>query len=357
MLRAARIVLINLLLFLVLAVIAELAFGGWVFHENYGTLVIPKNFSRVFDTDDLYGGGKIKYIRDRYGLRGDYGDPSSIDILTIGGSTTNEIFVGEGQTWSDVLGAELSRRLGRRVRVANAGVDGQSTVGNLKDFDLWFPKIPNLKPRYVLLYLGINDSTVIMTGTTNSKQDQLVHPYNATKQYLMNNSAIYALFRNIRGMIRARNAKMIHGSRSMLTADFAPLAEKPDLAEVAQRYAAGLDAYGDRLRELARRIRAMGAEPIFVDQNAGDYRIDADGTLWGALDEEGRPDPGHYAILMVDGRRTMEVCRELKAICVDLVNTLRFTVGDQYDMFHSTPQGSAKIGKALAAALADKLKF
>ena len=111
--------------------------------RNYGSLIIPKDFQRRFDTANLYaGGGIIYYKRDGHGLRGVYDDPSKIDILAIGGSTTNERFIDEKHTWAAVLGQEF-RRHGREVVVVNAGVDGHSTIGHLKNFEFWFSMIPD----------------------------------------------------------------------------------------------------------------------------------------------------------------------------------------------------------------------
>lgn len=118
---------------------------------------VPRNVAIVFDSTTYHAGSTtFLYRRDRYGLRGDYGSLSQIDILAIGGSTTNELHIGEGQTWTDVL-AENFRANGRAVTVANAGVDGHSTVGHLCSFEGWFPALPELRPRYVLAYIGIND--------------------------------------------------------------------------------------------------------------------------------------------------------------------------------------------------------
>ena len=141
-----RIAGINLSVLLVSCLIVELIFGSIFFGTNYGLLVVDRNVSRKFDTTDRYaGGGIIEYRRDEHGLRGRYADLSKIDILTIGGSTTNEILVDEGKTWSDQLGKFFSRA-GRPIVVVNGGVDGQSTVGHLKVFELWFPKIHNFRP-------------------------------------------------------------------------------------------------------------------------------------------------------------------------------------------------------------------
>ena len=84
----------NLLLLLVVIIPTELIFGGWL-GNNYGTLVIPRDVTRRFDVSDLYEDEKkiIKFTRDKNGFRGSRNNPSNIDILAVGGSSTNEIFI------------------------------------------------------------------------------------------------------------------------------------------------------------------------------------------------------------------------------------------------------------------------
>jgi hypothetical protein len=171
----------------------------------------------------------------------------------------------------------------------------------------------------------------------------LVRP---TKQYLINNSAIYALFRNIRGMVLARDAGLIHTSVGYDGSDWRPPARPPDVERAADGIKRGLDLYDQRLRELARRIRAFGAEPIYVTQHRPSYRI-RDGRLLVRAGTAGQVDLSEYETLMAVNRRTMEVCRDVGAICVDLAAELFFTDGDHYDVLHTSPQGSEKIGKYL----------
>jgi hypothetical protein len=56
-------------------------------------------------------------------------------------------------------------------------------------------------------------------------------------------------------------------------------------------------------------------------------------------------DIGHYEPLMAHNRRTMKICREARAICIDVSKELVFEEGDHYDFIHTTPKGSAKIAK------------
>ena len=349
-----RTVAINLGMILFVLFAAEVVFGGWVFGPNYGSLIIPKDFQRRFDTANLYaGGGIIYYKRDGYGLRGEYDDPSKIDILA-----------PRGQHHERALHrrvADLDRRPGPRIPasrqevvVVNAGVGGQSTIGHIKNFELWFPMIPDLKARYVLVYVGINDLYTMDEGYV-AEGDSLFALSRHTKRYLMNTSALYGLFRNIRGIVRARDARLIHATESFDGLDWRQPPRPPDVAAAERKNAAKLAAYEDRLRELTRRIRAFGARPIFVTQHRADYRV-VEGRVLSPVMKDGTLYRGRYADQMAINQRTMKVCREIEAVCIDLASELFFGENDTYDLFHTTPRASRRIGRYLYQQLADMVR-
>lgn len=360
-----KIVGINFALIMFVALITEIVFGSIFFGENYGLLVVDRNVSRRFDTTERYGGGEIEYLRDEHGLRGKYRDPSSIDILTIGGSTTNEILINEGKTWSDRLGQEFAEAH-RPMVVVNAGVDGQSTVGHLKVFDLWFPKIPNFKPRYILAYIGINDLSHLVSDQPPNKWELMVEHNKTFKQYLRNNSALYGLYRTVKGMIKARDAMLVHSTKKE-NYEWRQPNVAPDVDVVEKKLTPYLDAYGARISQLIERIRDMGAKPIIVTQHTGHYRISGDAILGrviketyknpfsGRVVEKGSVEFSPYEELMALNRRAMKVCREAKAICIDVSKDLKFDQDDHYDLIHTTPKGSARIAKFLFEHLKDKI--
>lgn len=364
--RWARVIAFNLALLAGLAVVAELVFGSIFFGENYGVLVVDRNVSRRFDATTRYGGGITEYLRDEHGLRGKYPGPSQIDILTMGGSTTNEILIDEGKTWSDRLGQEFADA-GRPMVVVNAGVDGQSTVGHLKVFDLWFPKIPNFRPRYILAYIGINDLSHLLADRPPNKWEVMVEQNKTIKQYLKNNSALYGLYRTAKGMIRARDAMLVHSNPGGPYEWKAP-AVPPNVAAAEKRFASFLDAYGDRVGEMIRRIRALGAKPVIVTQHFGHYRLRG-GRVLGLVAKErytnnwmrrvvekGSVDTGTYEPLMAHNRRAMKICRKAKAICIDVSTDLVFGDDDHYDLLHTTPKGSAKLAKFIFERLKGQIE-
>jgi hypothetical protein len=98
----ARLVGINLGVFAAGLLLIEAVFGDWIFGPHLGYLSIARDVvyrhdvSRVDPRRDV-----IAYTRDRYGLRGDYGgEPSKIDVLVMGGSTTAEGYVDDTDSWS-----------------------------------------------------------------------------------------------------------------------------------------------------------------------------------------------------------------------------------------------------------------
>lgn len=318
----------------------EIVLGSWFFDANgLRFLNVPRNIVVQHDTSSLIDGGGIAvYRRDRYGLRGDYGVPSEIDVLAIGGSTTNEGFVSEGQTWVDVLRRELNR-LGRSLNVVNAGVDGHSTVGHIRSFEVWFPRIPELRPSYVIAYVGLNDVEVEAYETYNAIDSAGI--WTRLTRALKSNSALVNLYRRLRGV------QMVHGSGAV-TGEF--VFDDPESANHEMRYIHRLGAYEGRLRHLQSLIRKFGAIPIFVTQPRGNYRV-LDGHVFGlsprAVDT--------YIVTRLFNDKTLKLCRETGGICIDLAAELQFEDGDFYDLNHTSPRGSEKIGSYLARKLHDLL--
>lgn len=354
--KLLRLAGVNLLVLLALALMAEALFGQWLAASPLGSLAVPRNVKITISAAPLYpGGGEFVYRRDAMGFRGSGVDPARISILTIGGSTTNQLYLPEEATWQAVLERSL-RQAGHDVVVANAGIDGQSTVGMIADLDLWFPNVPQLKPRLVLAYVGINDVYKVgparahITGEDESRQilrDSL--QFSSFGKELEKRSALVRLWDTVAGSIQASQARLRHQAIDFAQAQWtdqpAQPVWRPDQLEV------NLAAYEGRLVRIAGLIRRWGATPVFVTQTRADYRLEK-GRLTGIKDGDGPNgvDRGHA--LARFNSATMEVCRGSQVTCLDLATELPFTPGDFYDYEHNTPQGAEKIGKWLARKLA-----
>jgi len=341
--RVLRVAGINLLVLAVLIVAVELALGSWLYGPEFGVLNVGVN-TLIRETDSTYypAGTEVIYRRDAFGLRGDYGAPEDITILAVGGSTTNDSVVSEGDTWPEVLEADL-RAKGYDHQVANAGVDGHSTFGHIKSFELWFPNIPGLHPDYAIVYVGHNDRGV-EPGTV-PQPDTLASPSWSRRlhDYVANHSVIVRAYKNLLGWLAARRIDVAYRDvdTDPATVRFVPMREI-DLDDAA--LGALLDAYRRRLGILDQKIRAFGAIPVYVTQPVGLVR-----TGEGGLEVvEGSRAGRIYQEMRYYNAELLAFCAETGAICIDLAGELEFELGDFYDAIHTTPSGSRKIGAYLA---------
>lgn len=328
----------------------ELLFGG----NRLNPLSIPVGVDLRLDVSDLYSSEEptVRYRRDRYGFRGKYTHPSTIDILTLGGSTADQRFLDESSTWQSVMAASFEEA-GEALEVVNAGVDGQSTVGNLANFFHWFPAIPELRPKYVLVYVGTND--LFLDGTGTSRFDQLERGGIADR--ILKRSALFDLYRKLKGIYLAERVLLIgHGSLRLdeVAWTMAPVRVRVDWPKEAS-VIKGFDEFEERLRALHDQIIKLRAKAIFVTQQSR-YDKQVDGAVWG-IDHEWKlfglkgngVDLGQ--LMSMQFERTMAVCRDLGAVCVD-TTALKYDDGDFYDVVHHTPSGAAKLGRFLYGELA-----
>jgi hypothetical protein len=348
-----RILAVNALLLLIGLVVVELLFGSWIRDNRIQHLNLIIDQSYLHDVSSLYdnGGSLVEYRRDRYALRGGYENPDQIDILTVGGSTTDQKYVSDGHTWQDRLRDHFAAA-GHNISVVNAGVDGHSTVGHLRSFDWWFPGIPNLSPRYVLFYVGINDVHV----ESQSKYDALENQEESTSTMdaIRERSGLYYGYRTLRAMFRAEQRKVGH---RRVDFEHVVWVDAPMRQEHAARSTARRRAYAKRLTRLTERTRSLGAEPIFVTQLLVSAR-EVDGKMVGIAGKNANG-LDVYLITQLFNQTTMHTCRALQAICIDLATDLRpdLTDSDFYDFSHTTPSGAAKIGAYLYRSLRNELEF
>ena len=216
-----RIVAVNAVLLVFGLGLVELAAGSWFDAGALGDLDIPAYREQSVDVSGLYpGGGVVRWRRDRYGLRGRYPSPGRIDILAVGGSTTAESLINDGETWTDTLARTLSAP-GRPVHVANAGLDGHSTFGHAKALRQWFPRIPGLKPRLVLFHVGINDAVLADAAPNHYDSFEPRTMAQRLRNRLYNDSALYHLYRRARGLYRQPGIPPLRPGR-MAEIRFAP---------------------------------------------------------------------------------------------------------------------------------------
>lgn len=346
-----KIIAINFLIFVICLIVIEIIFGGWFNASRLNRLNMLKNCVLQYDVSNLYIDPNpiITYSRDKYGLRGTYTNPSEIDILTVGGSTTDQRFIRNGETWQDILQKKFNEA-GMALFVANAGIDGQSTYGHIKNFEWWFPYVPNLRPKYILFYIGSNDfykkAGLECDGFTDSRQSYTL------ETRIRQNSALWHMIRTIRGAYVAIVVEKIkHRFIDFSKEHWTHKALQGNYVFMETR----LNEYANRLRILADKTYSIGAKPIFVSQPSRRYQITSEGILGhnSVNFYDGKPYNGvdFYHMMKKLNNVTKSVADEKKAFFVDLASQTIWDNSDFYDYTHMTPKGTKKVGNLLHDAL------
>ena len=346
---------VNVLLLATGVVAAEFFFGGWLDARKLNRLNLLKDRVYKHDVSALYGSDRplITYTRDHHGLRGAFGSPDRIRILTVGGSTTDQRHIRDGETWQDALQRSFSKA-GLNVGVANAGVDGQSSFGHIANFKWWFPDIPGLAPEFILYYVGLNDYHKDAADRFDRYVADGGNP--SIGERIRDNSAVWHLLKTLQGTYKAMVVQKIGHTRVRF--DQVKWVREP-LQQNYDFMAPRLDAYAERLRMLADLTRQAGAVPIFVTQPSRHYRFGPGGI-------EGQADVNSYdgrqmnGVDFRNGMRKLDgvmksVAAEKGALFVDLAGRTDWADADFYDFVHMTPQGAEKVGLLLYAALKDRV--
>jgi hypothetical protein len=383
----AKVIFINGCFLLFGTLVVETFFGSWVFRDRIQQIGVSQDLELEYDVSTLYVTDQpsIHAYWDKYGLRGHCGSPENISILAVGGSTTMDFFVTDGRTWTDVLTSALRTTVGHHnICVANSGVSGQSTIGHILNFKLWYPFIPNLKPKFVLFYVGLNDlarpieqairqndePTAEQSHTWIENVFRYFVPWNSKDSDIdlkcitfacdyMNRSPLYRMYKIIKGTLAARSLKIGHGkidprqtvwtTTGLLSGNYAEFAS------------VGLKAYETRLLQLASFTKDMGAVPVFISQKSMEYRQLSSGAIEGTSEQV---DFANQKINGVDkfylaelvAKQTMTACRISQGICINLFADLNLDPSDLFDNFHATDVGAKKIGIFLAERLSGYIK-
>lgn len=318
--------------------------------DNAARLNVIRNRQIVWDVRSLYAGGpgEVVYNRNAYGLRDDCSSPAAIDILTMGGSTTDQRYVPHASTFQGVMERDLGAKAGRPVCVSNAGVDGHSTYGHLLSFRDWFPVIPGLNPKVIMFSVGINDADFLWHGP---------NIYEVDDDSWRNSLQIVKLARWAKDVIyglASFGARSDLGHKRVSTDPSAYTAEQP-LTPIDAPAIRNAEEFRGRLRKLIAAARGLGAEPLCVTQPhrlvktiAGKLRGISFSEFGGSI---GESYGNRYNGLDFDRslQRLDAVIREEcgQGRVVELA-TAPFADEDFYDGVHTTPSGSTKEGHRIA---------
>ncbi len=317
----------------------ELIFGSWLKGGGLGTVHVPRDLNLQHDVSEIRpDGGIVRYSRDRWGLRGSHQSAAAIDILAIGGSTTDELYSDDSETWTFQLEQKF-RQAGIPITVGNAGINGHSTIGHIYSLENWLLRVPNLQPKIILFYIGINDAVLPADGS----YDAIVpaNGWGKFRRYAINNSAVIRLIRVVRGSILASELRLAYRA-------WAPTPLKPVAPPAIHRkpYIKRLSTYRQRVLRLIQLAVERGATPILVTQRRGDAHS-RNGILFARSAEAAKV----HELQRLFNQEMLSACRSKGAVCVDLASEINLTYQDFFDSMHTNPAGSEKIAEYLFSVL------
>ena len=156
----SKTLLTNFLIIFSFIVLIELIFGYWFDKYNFGPYMREhrmKNQPTIVNYNgEIY---TYNYKRNYYGFRGDDTEPSNIEAIIVGGSEIDERYKPDEFTITEYLNKNLEKN-NYDLKIVNAAIEAQSTVGIIYNFKHWFTKLENFSPKLILFYIGMNDITI-----------------------------------------------------------------------------------------------------------------------------------------------------------------------------------------------------
>ena len=340
-----QVVAVNLGLLLTGVAAAELIFGEWFapYHPPSGAI-----FGRTFKLEQRYYQPHkvITYVRDHYGLRGSTTPVAEIELVTVGGSTTDQRFITEGETWQDIIHARTG------LRITNAGDEGISSTGHVVAIEDWLHLIPGLRARFYLHYIGVNDAAFADMTTRPGGQKILQALVNDQK----NRRALHRFVKGrsalIQGTIRLKD--WWSGPPAIFENQGAGTGAGRELIKAEVDRTALIDyvdrIYKPNLRRLFELHKERGEQIILVSQLARPSQFKRVGSdVW----VRNSAFAGYAVALSLVNDATGTLCRERPQGCffIDLASELRFEDDEFYDQVHTTPAGARRTGEFLSRAL------
>lgn len=339
-----KLIFYNLLIFFLFFFIAEITFGYWLDKDNLGPYMrehrLKKNTYSVTYNDQTYD---FIYKRNYFGFRGDDVKLEDIKALMIGGSTTDERYKPEKLTIVGLLNQKFLNK-NFKFKITNAGIEGQSTLGHIYNFEKWFPKLKGLKPNFFIFYVGIND--VVANNTNKSSDGHVLNPSKIEqfKDNIKSRSIFYDLLRKIKHKHYNKSKKMVYDLNYALKTkknkkEFLGFDESlkiHDVNKIIKENKSLIEYYLSNIDKLAYYSQELNAKPIFINQ----------------LTEAGNNDKRIFIL----NYSLINHCKKKKYHCIDLAKKLKGRSEFWWDGIHTTPEGSEEISNIIFPELFNIVK-
>ena len=315
-------------------------------------IVLPANRTYEYKNDlSEKLDGKITHTKNSLGFRGDEPPDDfnpALTVVTVGGSTTESIYLSDGKTWSDELSLRLTESF-RDTWLNNAGLDGHSTYGHLV---LMTDHVRILQPDIAIFLVGLNDRSRNDPATADLESLKSGISLGSAKAFVKSlspYSEAVSLALNAYRTIQARSQGLNHTSVDLQKVETVPL-EQTGWQETEilhrERFLPGFER---RLAELVQVSRSNGIEPVFVTQPAlfGNGIDGSSGVDLRTVPVSGVSGQRAWDVLELYNQVTRKVGERNQALVIDLASKLEKNARYYYDYIHFTNDGSAMVGELI----------
>lgn len=325
-----KIIFVNLMVLFILLLLIEAFTGSYFFGlKNCG--YFECNIKEKYKVDLYTKENKIiKYNKDKYGFRGRSKELIDVDIVVVGGSTTNQRFLNIADTWIDKLEKKLNK-IGYDYDVISAGLDGQSSFGHVWNFNNWFNKIENFKPKYIFFYFGINEHINSNNYDNPINLSEGFSNLDKTKFYIKNNNGILIrIFLRLKKYFQDDKLNVTHKKRKVI---YNAINNQTNIN-------VDLKKFENNLKKLILLTKEKQANPIFITQRTLRWKKDNNKVF--SIDNT-----NYYLKEKLISEKTIDICRTYNIKCIDVFKNLSLTVADTYDLVHLNPKGSNRLSNFL----------
>ena len=270
--------------------------------------------------------GESIYKRDTNAFRYNENpiDVNDIDIIFTGGSTTNQKFLN----FQDTIVGNLDNYFNEKNFV-NAGVDGLSIRGHINSFNFWFNNINDLKSKFYIFYLGINDQNLLRYKKKSVDEFQESDFEGNIREYLESNSFFYKKFRLLKANLYLKYN--IQKGANIVNKDNVVYGERSKKKFITyEELSKSFDKYILLLNTLTNKVEKLNAKPIYITQISG-YGMNSE--------------------LFSAANAIMDHCKNKNLQCINLAKDINLDYEDFYDSLHLTPKGSLKVSSYLSKKL------
>jgi lysophospholipase L1-like esterase len=323
-------------------------------------IILPINKKEIIYHE--HGLGKLDKVvivqRNSLGFRGP--EPAAdfnrdLTIVTVGGSTTECLDLGENKTWPHDLGVKLLPDF-KHLWLDNAGLSGNSTFGH---YILMQDYLVKLQPKVVIFLVGIND-----VGLRSERDfDERIHEVNfRSLERVLASAAVHSeLATAALNLYRFYFPKsvMINNQNDPQETDFgklqpfevSPQARAAIIKDHQDNY---LGSYKKRLEKLITICREHQIIPVLVTQPVlyGDSVDPTTGVnlahKFVAKDMDGATG---WQVLELYNDVTRQVGHAQGVLVIDLAREMPKDSRYYYDLMHYTNAGADKVAGLIAAQL------